>query len=124
MEKRFKQLLESKIGDVKPLLVNESTISISPYKLTSIDGDVLVTDTSNNKNKRFSLEVKKGFIWLDLYVKDFPNGENIKVSAMGVEKEEPIDKQKLLSLIKKYFNTDSFEYEIKKGTVIKFTKIS
>jgi hypothetical protein len=124
MEKRFKQLLESKIGDVKPLLVSEAFMSISPYKLTASEGDVFVTDTSNNKSKRFSLEVKKGFMWLDLDVKDFPNGENIKVSAMGVEKEEPIDKQKLLTLIRQNFNTDSFEYTTKKGSLIKFTKIS
>jgi hypothetical protein len=74
--------------------------------------------------KIYSLEVKKGFVWIDLEVLDFPGGDNIKIKALGMEKQEPINSNNLLLLINSNWNQKEFEYTTNKGSIIRFTQIS
>jgi hypothetical protein len=117
---RFTQLLESKLGDVKPLLIQEMNFSISPYTLKPENGNILITNIKTNENKIYSLEVKQGFIWVDLKVLDFPNGNSIKVKAVGIEKIKPLNSNNLLNLIKLNWNKKDFDYITKEGDTIKF----
>ena len=117
---RFTQLLESKLGNVKPLLIKETNVTINPYILKPDNGNVTITNTKTNENKTYSLEVKKGFIWVDLEVVDFPNEDSIKVKAIGVETTKSLDFKPLLNLIQLNWNKKEFDYNTKGGDTIKF----
>ena len=122
MENRFKQLLESKLGNVKPL-ISEASISMTPYILSPKNGNVEVKNTKTGEVKIYSLEVSKMFAWIDLNVLDFPDGNKIKVSAIGREKVSDLDTNELLRLITTNWNKNSFEFKTKTGDELRFTKV-
>ena len=121
MNDRFNQLLESKLGNVKPL-ISEVSMTLSPYVLTPKNGNVEVKNVNTGEIKIFSLEVKK-FVWIDLTVLDFPDGNKIKVSAVGQEKTNDLDGNELLKLITTNWNNKNFEFETKTGDTLRFTKV-
>ena len=129
---RFTQLLESKLGNVKPLLIKEMNLTISPYILTAENGNVSIINTKTKIKKIYSLKVKQDFgkpgtflyksVFIDLKVIDFPGGDNIKIKAVGIEKEEPLNTDNLLALINSKWNQKEFDYTTKKGSTIRFTQ--
>lgn len=69
--------------------INESEFVAGNYKLSATpEGEIKVLDTSNNKS--YIYVVSAGLVGIK--VKDFPNGNSIKVSALGKSIESPLSK--------------------------------
>jgi|LakMenEpi03Aug12_release.lakeMendotaPanAssembly.Ray.scaffolds.fasta_scaffold157824_2 hypothetical protein len=101
--------------------LDEDSLVVSPYELTASGGYIVIKDTKNKKNYKYELKVKKGF-WIGVDVDDFPGGNTIKASGLGMSKTINIDKNIVKNILSKKLGQSEIEFNIDDHQ-IKFVKV-
>lgn len=102
--------------------LEEEKVMITPYELEAINNMVSIKDNKSKKVYKYKLQVKKLGFWNDVDVLDFPEGNKIKVSTLGIEKEVKINKSTIKDIISKNLGNKEIEMEAG-GNTLKFVKV-
>lgn len=102
--------------------LEEEKVMITPYELEAINNMINIKDNKSKKVYKYKIQVKKLGFWTDVDVLDFPEGNKIKVSALGIEKEVKINKSTIKDIISKNLGNKEIEME-SGGNTLKFVKV-
>ena len=124
--KRIVKLTESDLVRIVKKVINEQeleedSIVVSPYELSASDGYIIVKNLTTKKSYKYELQIKKGF-WVGVNVDDFPSGNSIKASGLGMSKTIQLDKTVIKNILSKKLGQSEIEFNID-GNNIKFVKI-
>ena len=124
--KRIVKLTESDLIRIVKKVINEQeleedSIVVSPYELSASDGYIIVKNLTTKKSYKYELQIKKGF-WVGVNVDDFPSGNSIKASGLGMSKTIQLDKTVIKNILSKKLGQSEIEFNID-GNNIKFVKI-
>lgn len=129
---KFYSLLESEMGDVKPLIsentddvsgeMNESDLMVDPYKLTPYNGQIRISNTQNKQTLVYKLQKPTLLGKVDVDVEDFPMGKYIKVSAVGQTKVIPINKEVVKNTITSNWGKKEIVMDLKDSKIY-FVKV-
>lgn len=114
---------------IKESEIDETALTVDPFTLEATsDGNIKITNIKTKKRHIYSMKAKKGLLWFDCTIHDFPNGTKIKLSAMGNYYTIPVDKEKIKSLLQSKFGygelqTSMDDEKTGEKQEIKFTKI-
>ena len=104
--------------------INETDMIVEPFTLkVTKSGNIQIINNATKTVHFYKMEAKQGFVWIPCKIQDFPAGTSIQLQVLGLEKTEPIDKNKLKTTLSVGFGKDSFEKTLKSGQLVKFTKI-
>jgi hypothetical protein len=106
---------------IKEQELEEDSLVVSPYELTASGGYIVIKDTVNKKNYKYELQVKK-VLWVGVDVDDFPGGNSIKASGLGMSKTINIDKNVVKNILSKKLGQSEILFNIQ-GNEIKFVKV-
>jgi hypothetical protein len=106
---------------IKEQELEEDSLVVSPYQLTASGGYIIIKDTVNKKNYKYELQVKK-VIWVGVDVNDFPGGNSIKASGLGMSKTINLDKNIVKNILSKKLGQSEILFNIE-GNEIKFVKV-
>lgn len=124
--KRIVKLTESDLIRIVKKVINEQeleedSIVVSPYELSASNGYIIVKNLTTKKSYKYELQIKKGF-WVGVNVDDFPSGNSIKASGLGMSKTIQLDKTVIKNILSKKLGQSEIEFNID-GNDIKFVKI-
>ena len=124
--KKIIRLTESDLFKIVKRIIKEGDLEearlvVSPYELNASGGYILIKDTTNKKNYKYELQIKKGF-WVRVNVDDFPSGKSIKASGLGMSKTINVDKNVVKNILSKKLGQSEILFNIQ-GNEIKFVKI-
>lgn len=120
--KKIIKLTESDLSRIVRRVINETKLISSPYVLEAINGDIKITDNKTKKSYTYGFEIKQLGFWVGVDIVDFPNGNSIKASGLGITKTISVDKEKIKNIISKNWGKATITFNID-GYDLRFVKI-
>lgn len=119
-EQELKGLIKRVVSEME---FNEDSMMVNPFTLSADRGNIKITNTKTNQTAVYKLQAWKGIKWWDCTVEDFPDGDKMQVSALGMKKVLDVNKNLIRDLLQKQFGRPQLEQTLDDGQEIKFTKV-
>jgi|688.fasta_scaffold488756_2 hypothetical protein len=101
--------------------LNEATMENAQYLVSAKGGKIVIQEKKSGKTLAYTLSVKKFGFWKSIDVADFPGGNSIKLTGLGMSKTIPFALSDIAGEISSNWNKEEIKFSIE-GWDIKFTK--